>query len=81
MRLERDASKELLTLALLAISLFGSGCASMVESMFMLPLHSEVEAQDYKSRVAEYKSRGVSQKNAERAAYEAQFFDSMKSDP
>jgi hypothetical protein len=81
MQLERKAQRKLLAVALLGISLFSSGCASMVESMLWSPVDSAVDNYDYKTRVDDYKSRGVSQKNAERAAYEDQFFDKMQKDP
>jgi len=81
MELARKAQKGLLAGTLLAVIFFSSGCASMVESMLWSPVDSAVDNYDYKTRVDDYKSRGVSQKNAERAAYEDQFFDKMQKDP
>lgn len=54
---------------LIALCLLGSGCGAIIEGAF--------NQWDYDTRVDSYKDRGMSQKAAQRNAYEDQFFDSM----
>jgi hypothetical protein len=60
-------NRSLLGVALILLCFLGSGCETLVNSAF--------DTWDYNSRVDWYKDRGMSQKKAERNAYEDQFFD------
>lgn len=80
MKIERDIQGKLICMAVMSLCFLGSGCATWHTTWGTAtwnPLNDYLNQQAYNSDVQSYKSRGMSESDAERNAYEDQFFQQM----